>query len=457
MRKFKKDAFRREMAAGRAAFGSGDLDRSFHHFERAHILGQRWLLTHLSSHWWMLRVALKRRDGREIRGQLSRMMAVFPGYAFGWVPKGNTGGANVHPLKPMAIPDDLKSDLGRYSVTLDVLGRLPFLALVALVAFATYTEWNHRQQSEVIENDWQNRSLESVRDFGSVESLEILPLVGWLTDDDELMTEAGVSLLIKADDTTILYDFGLNAEGGSPSPLEANMRSLGVEPSEIDAIFISHRHRDHVGGKRWADAGSFSFGKVQQDLTGVTAWVPTELSHPTASVDLVSGPRKLAPGIASTGPIARQLFIGPVEEQALVINVEGRGLVTIVGCGHQTVPKLLTLIDEVFDEPLYGVVGDLHFPVPEGRLRMMGIDVQRRLASGRGSLAPIDRQDFLQQADRLSARLKMAALGGHDTSDEALGTFEALMGARFERLQVGRPVILTAPDQGAAASPPPQE
>ena len=124
-------------------------------------------------------LTIKRWDGREIRGQLSRMVAVFPGYAFGWVPKGNTGGANVHPLKPMAIPDDLKSDLGRYSVTLDVLGRLILWTLVALVAFATYKEWNHRHQSEVIENDWQNRSLPSVRDLGSVERLEILPLVGW--------------------------------------------------------------------------------------------------------------------------------------------------------------------------------------------------------------------------------------------------------------------------------------
>lgn len=71
------------------------------------------------------------------------------------------------------------------------------------------------------------------------------------------------------------------------------------------------------------------------------------------------------------------------------MNVEGKGIVLIVGCGHQTIPKLLKRYDDVFDEPLYGIVGGLHFPVPEGRLKLLGLDVQRRLASGEGIFSPI--------------------------------------------------------------------
>lgn len=138
MRRYKKAGFCREMTAGREAFRSGDLDEAFRRLERAHILGQRWLATHLSSHWWMLRVALRRRDGREARGQLSRLLATFPGYVFGWVPKGNTGGANVHPLRPMQVPDDLRGDLGRYSVTLDVIGRFLLWATVAAAVWLAF-------------------------------------------------------------------------------------------------------------------------------------------------------------------------------------------------------------------------------------------------------------------------------------------------------------------------------
>lgn len=67
-------AFRDEMTAARACYRDGDLDAAFRHLERAHILGQRDTLRHTWSHGWMLRVGWARRDGREIRGQLLRIV-----------------------------------------------------------------------------------------------------------------------------------------------------------------------------------------------------------------------------------------------------------------------------------------------------------------------------------------------------------------------------------------------
>lgn len=49
-------------------------------------------------------------------------------------------------------------------------------------------------------------------------------------------------------------------------------------------------------------------------------------------------------GVASTGTIPRQLVFGWMDEQALVVHVEGRGAVLVVGCGHQTVSELLRAI-----------------------------------------------------------------------------------------------------------------
>lgn len=102
-----KAAFAAEMSAARRHYRSGDLDAAFARLERAHILGQRDTLRHTWSHCWMLRVGWKRRDGREIRGQLLRIAGALVISRL-WVPLGNTGGANVSPLQPMPVPEDLR-------------------------------------------------------------------------------------------------------------------------------------------------------------------------------------------------------------------------------------------------------------------------------------------------------------------------------------------------------------
>lgn len=102
-----KAAFSAEMQLARDYFRAGNLDSAFAHLERAHILGQRDTLRHTWSHWWMLRVGLRRRELRETVGQIARILASLL-FSRLWVPEGNTGGANVSPLKPMPIPADLR-------------------------------------------------------------------------------------------------------------------------------------------------------------------------------------------------------------------------------------------------------------------------------------------------------------------------------------------------------------
>ncbi len=102
-----KRAYQSEMTQMRNAYNAQDLKLSFHHLERAHILGQRNFKAHLKTHWWMLKIGVLRRDIRESVGQVLRLLAVFPASVFGWVPVGNTGGANVSALKSMSIPADL--------------------------------------------------------------------------------------------------------------------------------------------------------------------------------------------------------------------------------------------------------------------------------------------------------------------------------------------------------------
>ena len=102
-----KQAYRQEMALARSHFERREYAPAFRHFERAHILGQRFALPHAHTHLWMLRVGLARRDLREILGQLARIAAALA-FSRIWVPIGNTGGANVSALQPMAVPEDLR-------------------------------------------------------------------------------------------------------------------------------------------------------------------------------------------------------------------------------------------------------------------------------------------------------------------------------------------------------------
>ena len=102
-----KQKFHQELLQGKNAFRQQQLSQAFYHFERAHILGQPHYPRHVISHYWILRVGIKKADVKEIFGQIIRIIGSI-GSLFGKYPVGNTGGANISPFKSMPIPEDLK-------------------------------------------------------------------------------------------------------------------------------------------------------------------------------------------------------------------------------------------------------------------------------------------------------------------------------------------------------------
>ncbi len=434
-----KRAFKAEIAMADAARQSGSLDLAVHHLERAHIIGQRYFFAHLITHIVMLRIAIQRSEFREIAGQFTRLLAVFPGYIFGWVPVGNPGSARVSPVKPMPIPEDLRIYFKGYSVQREMGLRAALFVIVLLVGSGIIL-LRHANAVAEVEMEWQATTVTPVVDFGTTKTLEIIPLVNWHAQSNDFKTEAGVSYLVRTDRHTILFDVGWNELREDPSPLQHNMRQLGVSLDDVDTIFLSHAHRDHVGGD-WVKANTFSLGNTQIDLRGKRIFAPVAMTYPGVEVTIVGQASALLAGVASTGPIARKLVMGPVAEQALVINVEGKGLVAIVGCGHQTVPKLLQRFTDSFAAPLYGVVGDVHYPVPNGRLFAAGLDLQKRFASGQSFFSPITDEDIDADVALLEQqRIGLLALGSHDTSDEALQTVGRRFGPAFRRVSIGTPI-----------------
>ena len=92
-------------------YSLGEMDSAFRRLEEAHVLGQNRTVDHTRAHWLMSKVAVKKRDMREIWGQIIRLIGAVTKTQLGIYPKGNTGGANVWFFKPMPIRSDLRAIL----------------------------------------------------------------------------------------------------------------------------------------------------------------------------------------------------------------------------------------------------------------------------------------------------------------------------------------------------------
>lgn len=103
-----KPYYNRELEKYQLEYSNGNLKTAWHHLERAHIIGQQYPFAHSFVHWKMLQFGLKIKSGKEVLGQIPRL--IFGGVKsfVGKVPLGNPGGANVPPLKPFPIEKELQ-------------------------------------------------------------------------------------------------------------------------------------------------------------------------------------------------------------------------------------------------------------------------------------------------------------------------------------------------------------
>lgn len=101
------EAYEQEVERAGQALQQEDFETAFRHLERAHVLAQRMTGRHAFVHWKMLTAGLRRRDFREVVGQVPRLLTSML-FSRLWVPRGNSGRARVSAFAPMPVPEDLR-------------------------------------------------------------------------------------------------------------------------------------------------------------------------------------------------------------------------------------------------------------------------------------------------------------------------------------------------------------
>jgi len=203
------------------------------------------------------------------------------------------------------------------------------------------------------------------------------------------------------------------------------MGRLGVTMDEIDMIVLSHRHADHIGGQNWQAEGSFSLdGVTQPSLGDIPVYIPEKMTYPTGKLTLSKVPVRLAEGVAITGlityaqPFPVWLAMPKGNEQALAVNVSGKGIVLITGCGHMGLESLLERAQAVFDESVVGVVGGLHY----GNADIVSLQPELDLVN---NLNPV-----------------VVALSPHDSEPTVLDGFAQAFPSSYQSIEVGQPIRL---------------
>jgi len=145
----------------------------------------------------------------------------------------------------------------------------------------------------------------------------------------------------------LLFDTGSNGR-----VLLQNMKQLGVAVSDIEYLFISHSHWDHIGG----------IDSIVELNPNITIFAPASLSKhflkdlkSMVKEVVVCGkkPQKLFANLYTTGLLGSE-----VPEQSLIID-SGKPEV-ITGCGHFGIENITEIAKEVLGKDIVCVQGGFH-------------------------------------------------------------------------------------------------
>jgi 7,8-dihydropterin-6-yl-methyl-4-(beta-D-ribofuranosyl)aminobenzene 5'-phosphate synthase len=217
---------------------------------------------------------------------------------------------------------------------------------------------------------------------------------------DVLLAEHGFSVLVTVAKGGREHRFLFDA-GVSPDGVVENMRRLDIDPTSIEAVVCSHGHFDHTTG---IDGLIRTVGRMNMPvLIHPHFWrrrrivlpgrepieIPTTSRRALAEAgfDIIEEQQPsflFGRVVLVTGEVARTTGYEPgfppqqawagdawqpdplvLDDQALIVNVSGRGLVVISGCGHAGMVNIARYARRLCGgAPLYALLGGFHLNGP---------------------------------------------------------------------------------------------
>lgn len=158
-----------------------------------------------------------------------------------------------------------------------------------------------------------------------------------------LKADWGFACFIEYLDTRILFDTGTKSK-----ILLDNMKVLNLDPAEVDVVFISHKHSDHMGGL-------LTIMELNQTAQ-IFLPVKLDASLDDGRLQIIEQAQYISDGFISSGLLECKERVG-LQEQSLFI-VTSKGLVIIAGCSHSGVTQIVEKSKE-FGKP-FALVGGFH-------------------------------------------------------------------------------------------------
>ena len=93
------------------------------------------------------------------------------------------------------------------------------------------------------------------------------------------------TFLVRKDGMTLLFDTGLGVED---SRLPAALDALGVKPEDIDCIFLTHLHGDHIGGMMKDGAAVFPDAEIYLAKAEYDGWMAMPAGQNSLAAETLS-------------------------------------------------------------------------------------------------------------------------------------------------------------------------
>lgn len=296
-------------------------------------------------------------------------------------------------------------------------------------------------KTNVMQSDstWKSdqKRLKKIEDFGYTNKFELIPLVEHLSGNAAFKKGEGVSYLIRTDNSTILFDTGID-DDSLRCVLRYNLEILGIDISEIDMLFISHNHEDHQNEWKWINDKTFVNTENKNILPDIKVYVPDDKIDLKIAKVFSSDPVKISEGVYTTGIIKAPMFFFSTQEQGLMFNVKDKGIIIVTGCGHQTVEKILQRHEKLSNIPLYGILGGLHFPIDGDSEKYMSYFITNKLPWEAFTLSDVDKRIELLKKQNI----KLISVSTHDSSGKTIESFKKDFSKEYQDLRTGKWIVV---------------